>query len=313
MISLSMYSNLAAPVAGIVAERLVFLASLGYCIILAYYIFLVLKIEPSKIKMKSSKRNVLVFVALLILIPYSVRTIVRNGDWKNHSALFLADIDHLKNSVKANDLAAASLFHDVMNDINKKKNGGSVNKRLNEVIKYYGRCVDVYPGHYKAWNNIGIIQVRFLNDYDQAAISFRNAIKADSTFVEGYNNLGYSLSMTKDLKGAIVAYEKAHILAPDSISIISSLANLYFRSGDYIKAVDYNSIIMTRRPKSDLAWLNFASFSMERGDTTKAIGYLKTAFDLNPRNGKVAEELYKYYQSQGNYAQASVYSNYRHH
>jgi tetratricopeptide (TPR) repeat protein len=307
LVSFLMYSNLFAPVPGIVAERLVFIASLGFSIVLAFGIYKLTGVGKKSQAENPKNKLLLVLISLIIIVPFSIKTVSRNAQWKTHMTLFSADINRLENSVKANDLMAAIIYREVMKDISKGKKDPSVKSRLDQVYKYYGQCVKVYPAHYKAWNNMGLIKVNFFSDFKVAAENFSKAVMYDTNFTEGYSNLGYSLYMAGDMKASINAYSHAVKLAPDSIAILSSLANVYFNAGDTANAQKMNICIIKIDPGSPVPYMNMASNALALNDTLKALLYFEQVLRSDKRNQQVNGFLWSYYMKHGQQAKAAIY------
>ncbi len=65
-----------------------------------------------------------------------------------------------------------------------------------KTLKFYKKGLNLYPGHYEAWYNLGNIYVVY-EDYYSAVKSYQNAIKHNPKFVMARMNLGivYSESM----------------------------------------------------------------------------------------------------------------------
>jgi len=84
------------------AERLVFMPSLGFCLVIAYLGTLVLKAQnwmPATFSQVIQKKALLWLLLLPVLGIFSFKTYTRNADWKNVSTLFRADIKTVPNSV----------------------------------------------------------------------------------------------------------------------------------------------------------------------------------------------------------------------
>ncbi len=75
-------SNLLFPVGFVVAERILYLPSMGFCMLVAYGLTITLR--------NGRKAAGLALVCLLCL--HSAKTVVRNQDWKNDNTLFRSAI-----------------------------------------------------------------------------------------------------------------------------------------------------------------------------------------------------------------------------
>lgn len=103
-----LFSNWVELVAGVVGERLAFLASIGFFmgvigILIEFNFF------------NTSKNKYLKYsIFTLCILILSLRTWNRNYDWKNTYTLMNSDISHLKNSAQANYLYANSVMREGM-------------------------------------------------------------------------------------------------------------------------------------------------------------------------------------------------------
>lgn len=95
----SLTSNFVRPIGTIMAERLLYLPSLGFTCAVAYAVA------------RARQREMATAVAVLLAVSYAGRTVLRNADWKDHLALFSSAAVVSPNSslVQAN-LANALLY-----------------------------------------------------------------------------------------------------------------------------------------------------------------------------------------------------------
>lgn len=91
LITLSMFSNLVIQVAGVVADRFIFAASIGFSIIIAWVILKLTRVSFSaSLKQATDNKIFLVLVTALVLV-LSAKSIHRNTEWKNSLTLAAAD------------------------------------------------------------------------------------------------------------------------------------------------------------------------------------------------------------------------------
>ena len=90
--SIFLFTNLAKPVPGIIAERFLLVPSIAFCLVLAYFIFRLFFHNPADKKLPVIKTFAVLALTILILIPYSAKTYVRNQQWRTEYSLYNADI-----------------------------------------------------------------------------------------------------------------------------------------------------------------------------------------------------------------------------
>ena len=103
----SLTSNFIRPIGTIMAERLLYLPSLGFTCAVAYAVSRASSAAPGA----SARRDAATAAAVLLALFYAGRTVARNADWKDHLAVFSSAAVVSPNSslVQAN-LAHALLY-----------------------------------------------------------------------------------------------------------------------------------------------------------------------------------------------------------
>ncbi|MGZ4038861.1 MAG: hypothetical protein ACXVPQ_13605, partial [Bacteroidia bacterium] len=154
--SISMYLNFTKPAPGIVADRFLFFASVGFAIVAVRFLF----INGKSKKYPAEYRQIVTWqklIAGIVLLCYTVVILKRNGDWTNRMTLFEADSKSYPESVKLSLLCASQAIVELP-----KKDGPIAEKDKPAKIKYIEKIL-------------------------------YNAIKTDSSCTGCYNNLGYLL------------------------------------------------------------------------------------------------------------------------
>ena len=256
LIAIAMYSNALFPVAGIVGERFVFAASLGFSILMIYGIFRLFKTDPKNLTIEMDTRLKILTLVMLILVPYSILTVTRNRDWRNLFDLYRADIKHLDNSAKANIDYAGFLMNSVYQDENFLRNG-TVNQFKYEIIKdHFRKALNIYPENYKTTNDLGTVYLFIGKQYDSAVYYLQKAIGMDSTLQPAWVNLGMAYRELKEYDKAISCYE--HILRnnPNQIKAVFALANVYNDMGDFDRAVKMNEDMAKKYPHLEMPYVS---------------------------------------------------------
>ena len=103
-------SNLFFPVGFVVAERVLYLPSMGFCMLVAYGCWNLLRRAR---KSNLLKKSLLIFIGCLLLL-YSVKTLLRNRDWYSYSTFNKAGVKF--NPLNAAMLSNLGIDHAVMKD-----------------------------------------------------------------------------------------------------------------------------------------------------------------------------------------------------
>ncbi len=218
LINLLVISNIIIPIPGIIAERFLIIGTLGFSVIIAYFLYCLLanfkfiKIDNSKTTIKQTA----LILILLLCIPFIYKTYSRNFAWKNTTTLLTKDIPHLERSAKANELMG-SIY---ISKYNKSKSISFLKK----AEKNYKQCVNIYPKYPAAWNNLGYLYF-ISNDLQNAEIAYKNALE----YNVGNPNPPFNLALLNQKQGNIIEAKNYYLKA---IEINPTLPNLlpYFKS-----------------------------------------------------------------------------------
>lgn len=284
---ISMASNLVLPMPGIVGERVLFIASLPFCVLLAWAVNRLLNhttevtIVSKDKKQKDNSSLVLpltvtksqLAVILLILVFYSYNTMARNTAWKDTITLFETDMPHLEKSAKANYMMAKEIRRMYRTD--KELNQAALDSQAAKAVRYYNQAIAAYPKYAIAMEELAMIYAIELNNSSMAIPLFERAFGADSTLWRSASNLGKAYQMSGDTATAISWYEKSVKAKPDNARALVELGKLYYLKGEKKKALATNDSLLLYNPNSHLPYYNYAIYYMLEGDTTNAVKYFE--------------------------------------
>jgi predicted Zn-dependent protease len=103
-----------------------------------------------------------------------------------------------------------------------------------------------------------------------------------------YNNLAW-VTAKLNKEGAIALAEKANALAPNQPAFMDTLAVLLSDKGDYAKAVELQTKVMTQQPQNALFRLNLAKIHIKGGKKDLAKKELDELAKLGDKFGGQAE------------------------
>jgi tetratricopeptide (TPR) repeat protein len=178
LLSILLFSNWFELVAGMVGERLAFTASAGFSIFIGVFLF---SIKPN-FNLLKPKGLELVFLVLIIF--FSIKSFVRNNQWKDSLFLMKNDIKHLKYSAQANNLYALNL----MNKSNELTNGFEKNQMQKQAQKHFLIATKIHSDFFNAQFDLGKTSL-IVKDTNMAIQSFKKVIKLDSKFPDSYLSL----------------------------------------------------------------------------------------------------------------------------
>jgi len=232
-------ANLFFPIGTIFGERLAYLPSAGFALVLATAI---LGNAPEAATL-SRWRLSLFFAAAL---AFAARTIVRNPVWKDDETLFTETVRTSPESAKAHyNLAWVS----------------AEKGRLPVALEEYTRATRIYPGYFDAWAGKGLVEQR-LGNLAEAEKAFLQALAVAPTYENGFFRLGYVRELRGDRTGAERAYADGLAKNPKSTALAFRLATLRSR---------------LHRPTAEADWRH--AIALANGGATFRLGYAQWLFD----------------------------------
>ena len=277
---ISIFSNLAAPVAGLMADRYLFSASIGFCIVLAWALLKIFKVDVNNSNLKFAQLpKGLLITAGIILLSYSVKTITRNAEWEDKLTLYLSDIRHLDESAQAHNLLALELVNEGVQSNDPIQR----DQYLKEAQQHFQDATDVYDEFFNAWFDLGRTSM-MLNDYRTAAMAFQKVIEIDPEFSDAYLQIALMLDEQGKMEKAIEYYRKALEHNPQNVGIYTNLSMIYFKQGDFQKAIAINKDALKTIPNAYDPLVNIGKtfYNMEQMDS--ALVYFEKAYRVNPND-----------------------------
>ncbi|MBW6459888.1 MAG: tetratricopeptide repeat protein [Bacteroidales bacterium] len=306
-ISIAMFSNLVRPAPGIIAERFLLIPSIGFSIVIAYFLYWLFWQNPAAQKANFYKLTGVVFITIIILIPYSAKTFIRNTHWRTEMTLYRADMPHLYNSVKGNELYANEIMKGVNRELAKPVNVLKfIEPRVKEAIKHWERAAEIQPDFYQAYRNLGIVYNRIYKDHDTAIYYFNKVLEHKPDDPMTLFNLGLAYEGKQEIARAIDYLEQSLALDPKAINTRSRLANILYGIGEFERAVALNQEIMEIAPNESLPYVNLGNYFIFQRDTLSGIRFYERAVELGAPPD-ASYYLSMYYRMKGETEKADYY------
>ena len=280
LISLAPVSNIFFLGGSSMAERFMYIPSLGFCLILTYFLIKFTKTEIAKsrynnfVKMLSANSTLFLFV-FGITILYSLKTFSRNEDWKDTLTIFSHDVQVSKNSATANELLGNSLL----------LRGAKISIKENQLDTfnlaktYLKRALEIAPAFYYASSNLSYIYL-VENKADSAYLYLKEGLKngPDDVLLNYY--LGSALFLLKKFDDAIKVLSHTISLNPKYEDAYFMLASSFLSKGDANNGLLCYSKVIEINPNNSKAYYFAAGILNSQGDTLKAKEFINKAMSL---------------------------------
>lgn len=243
-------SNAFFPVGFVVAERILYIPSMGFCLLVGLGLSRLLQYYQCKTNShQNTSKNIVLVTYFALLATYSLKTVIRNFDWINEESIFLSGLQvNVRN---------AKLYNNVGHALESQK-------KYNEALVLFKQAAIVQPDDIGAHINIGRT-LNALNRYDDAEVAYRSAKRL--------------------LPRAAPGKRLVTRVAPNSLSLFLNLGNLVARNRSRLEEADslYRQAIAMRSDYVQ-AYINRGDVLLKMNRSELAISVYKQALNFDPTN-----------------------------
>ena len=336
----SVVSNLLFPVGTFMSERFVYVSSVGFVLLVAYYINLwaVRANENKPLATPFDYKPAIALVAIMML-TYSAKTIARNPVWEDNYSLFFGDWENSPNSAKLNNAVGGSSLE----FLDKPETTPAERKRYTEQAKKaLNKAIEIHPRFTNAYLLLGNAYVKGDSNFTEGAKAYVNALNINPNYQDAVTNLGVALNKIRDpqqatqlmhqivtenptnfrlwfyygqmarkakqFDTAIQAFRQTAKIKPDFGDAYNQLGLLY---GQDLQQIDSSIAVLQRGVVADPAFPdvsdNLAVAYGIKGNYNAAINTLNQAIARNPNHGKFYNTMAITYQAMGDRQKAQYY------
>uniref|UniRef100_A0A665VP03 Protein O-mannosyl-transferase TMTC3 n=1 Tax=Echeneis naucrates TaxID=173247 RepID=A0A665VP03_ECHNA len=268
-------SNLFFPVGFVVAERVLYVPSMGFCVLVAHGF----KFVSHKGHMKKMSW----LMIGILLTTHAVKTFNRNWDWESEYTLFTSALKVNKNNAK--------LWNNVGHALENQNNYA-------RALRYFLQATRVQPDDIGAHMNVGRTY-KNLNKSKEAEDAYlvakslmpqiipgkKYATRVAPNHLNVYINLANLIRANESrLEEADQLYRQAISMRPDFKQAYISRGELLLKMNKLTEARDaYLRALELDRTNADL-WYNLAIVNIEMKDPSEALKNFNHALELNPRH-----------------------------
>lgn len=229
VLPLSMYLNVVKPVPGIVGDRFVFFASIGFTIIVCHFL-----LRP---KAKAGGQAVLTslsglttpskFILTAFFVSSTILVMMRNKDWKNTLSLCEADVKKWPSSVKLNVLCANEILLNI-----KIRNTAMIPPEryrayIDEAKAHLQRAYELDSSYYNSANSLAYVEGTYFNNPALSIQWLYRANRSDSTNYEIPMNLCLCYARLNELDSMEKYFTRAMRLQPDNPRLVEFVREKY--------------------------------------------------------------------------------------
>jgi tetratricopeptide (TPR) repeat protein len=275
--TLSIVSNLFFPVGTNMSERFLFMPSVGFALLTAYWMIT---------EMWNKGKQTLFFGMLgIILTLYSLKTITRNNVWESNSKLFISDVEISDNSAKLLNAAGAEKLVLANNETDPAKKA----EWIKAAKEHLEKAISIHPQYLNAWLLLG--NAYFYNEeYDKAIESYLKTLAINPNYQDALGNLGKAYREGGKMYGekqgnvekALQYLNEALRYLPDDYETLRLLGVANGVSGNHTLAIEYFEKATIAEPDLADAWLNLGTAYFSAGDIEKGNYFYAKAKEMDP-------------------------------
>ncbi len=251
------------------AERFIFFASAGFCIVIAFSLEKLLArfniSVQSVLKHKVAAGALLLVAAILIFM-----TISRNADWADDYTLYEEDVKKSATDARLYNYLGNELF---TNELQKEQDPGAKKQIATEAVNNLEKSLAIFPNYSLAHANIANAFI-FLQQYDSAEVHDKKAIA----------------------------------LKPEELAPYNTLAAVFFNKGRYADALELCHKILAIKPNYSEIYGNMGTCYIFMKQYDSSIVYFRKAIASGRSNAAVYENIARAFMASGQVDSAQKYA-----
>ncbi len=266
-IALAPVSNFFFLFGSTLAERFLFLPSIGFCIAIGFALPTLFKIDVTTFS-GSNKIPMIVTIATVLLI-FGVITHSRNKDWESNIKILEAGVIDSPNSARAHSGLASE--YRIQGETS--SDGVIRAENFKNAAVHYREALRILPGNLFSLYNLGLTY-QLSGDTINAFKTYQTTLENDPNHEFALNNLGTLYGNRLQYDSAIICLERVVKVQPDKPLYRENLAIFQFFAGNYDVAIGLAQEVIKVAPTVKAYQILSECYRM-KGDAVEASKYLE--------------------------------------
>ncbi len=256
VITFSIVSNLFFNIGAPLAERFMYIPSLGICLVIIQFFYDGYNYLTQHISRAILKKVFYAFAALVI-VASCYRNILRSFDWKDNNTLFIADVKSVPNNAKAQLNAGLGYI-----DLAKNLESPLKEIQLDSAKIHLLKGIAIYPEFLDGYLNMGVVY-NWQNNFDSSEVWWNRArkINPESPTLKQYDKVlaahfyqnGLQKATAKNFDECISDFLKAYQYDSLNQDICYNMGGVYFTINNLEKAKLYWQKTLAINPSNQQA------------------------------------------------------------
>jgi tetratricopeptide (TPR) repeat protein len=241
--TLSVSSNIVVMIAATMADRFLFVPSLGFTLAVAGGILSVFKIKLNEVV---PLKWVALTPALVIAIYWASATHARNPVWQSNYTLFKSGTIDAPKSYRTNRAFAVENLVSFQKDTTRASLKEIYKK---DMLTYYRKAMEIYPKLADDCFNIALCYY-YNNNLDSAKIWYANCISINPNYINSHYNLAMLYSNEKNHEQALKHFLEVKRINPDFLETNFKIGLHYHYQGKFAEAIPYYEQYLSTHPNN---------------------------------------------------------------
>lgn len=264
-------SSVLYTIGATMADRFLFIPSIGSVLLLTFIISRLAKFHSSEQKLG---HVIFLIPVIVIAILFSAKTYSRNADWESNFTLFEKDIVNVPRSARAQ-----YNYGIVMMNSSSNIKDQFHSKAKNAFLK----CLEIDTTYASSMVNLGVLYYKE-KDYPNMFLWYKKALTYNPSDAAVNGNIGEAYFRINEYDSSIVYFEKAQKFGNTSNAINNFLGTSYFSKNNYKRAINYFERAIAADSTNWNLYMNYGNALVMDNQDQRGISALQKSLSLNPNN-----------------------------
>ena len=288
-ITFALTSNIFMLIGATMADRFLFVPSIGFSIAIAWGILKLTKSETLK-----SIPPKAMYILLPLVLLYSVRTFSRSKDWSDETNLFTKDVENAPGSARVHFNYGVIL----KGQADQEKNVDVKNQLYEQAFGEFKTAVKIDSLDYQSYAGAGEVEFKS-GKYPESAYWRKKSLEAEPKNILLLRDLGTSLMKSNKFDSAIFVYKQAiDKNASDSLTWMF-IGEAYLLQHDTMNALNAFENDVKKYPGFILCWNKLGNLRGMHHDMQQSTAAFQKIIQLDPDNLDAYRMLYTNYKTVG--------------
>ncbi|HEX7078847.1 MAG TPA: tetratricopeptide repeat protein [Candidatus Eisenbacteria bacterium] len=280
----SIVSNLFMSIGTTMAERFLYIPSLGLAIAFVYAIYAL----AEKMGRPTGARAASVLL-IAMSTAFAAKTVARNRDWKDNLTLFTADLAASSRSAKEQGDLASTLAS--MAD--EEKDPAVRQQLVDDAILHFRKAIEIYPEHSLAWFGLGnVLAKQGTARLPEAIECYRHVVSLEPRKAVAYLELALAADRLGDHATALENVRRYRSLKPEDSEVELLEATYLERNGQVDSAIVSCEGLIRREPRNAAALAEAGRLlATYRHDYPGAAAYMSRSLAIDSTKSATYENL----------------------